>query len=377
MVEIVEIDDPEELASYRLAWSAWLPQTPRATFFNSWDWLDIYWRHFGRGRRLRALVARTAGGPVGILPLCVANQRSSMGRIRVLTDTLDGWGSWFGPVGSNRAVTALAAMQHLRHAPRDWDVMDLRSTAPPANDGGRVARSMRVVGLLSDARPYQTTSLIDLRHGWGEYLKSKSRRFRHETRRLLRRTFGDDRVEYLRHRPAPAREGDGDPRWDLFAMCEHVALASWQAASPAGTTLTDSSVRAFFRETHAAAAHAGMVDVNLLLVNGRPVAFTYNYHYQGRLTGVRMGFDAQFGRGLGTALLLRSMEDSSSRGDEWYDLGPGDAPWKRSLRTDMEATYRLCYWPWTSWRSQAMRFSRWARRAWRRPLPPSEKRAPA
>jgi len=377
MVEIVEIDDPDELAGYRLAWSSWLPQTPRATFFNTWDWLDIYWRHFGGGQRLRALVARSESGPIGVLPLCVRTERRAIGRVRVVTDPLDGWGTWFGPVGSNRAVATLAAMQHLRSTRRDWDIVDLRSTGPPGSDGGRVARSMRVVGLLSEARRYQTTSVIDLRGDWASYLARKSRPSRHEIRRRLRRTSGDDRVEYIRHRPAPAREGDGDPRWDLFAMCEHVALASWQAASSTGTTLTDPRVRAFFRECHAAAARAGMVDVNLLLVDGRPVAFIYNYHFQGRLTGVRMGYDAAYGRGLGSALMLRSIAESFARGDESYDLGPGEAPWKRSLRTHGEANYRLSYWPLGSFKSQAVRLAQWARRSWSRPGEELEKKAPA
>jgi CelD/BcsL family acetyltransferase involved in cellulose biosynthesis len=365
MVEVFEISDPDELAGYRLLWNSWLPNSPRATFFNTWDWLDLYWRHFGGDQKLRVLLARSAGNPIGILPLCVRTERRSFGIVRVLTYPLDDWGTWYGPIGSNAAATMLASLQYIRHSQRDWDMIELPSTAPPARDIGRTSRSMRVVGMLSEEAPYQTNSRIDFEGGWNRYLAGKSRKVRHEMRRVLRRIFADHDVEYIRHRPAPARDGDGDPRWDLFAMCQQVALASWQGASDSGNTLTHHRVRHFLRDAHALAARNGMVDMNLLLVDGRPAAFAYNYHHQGRLSGLRIGYDGSLDQtGLGTALVLRMIEDSFDRGDVALELGPGETRFKRTLRTHVEANFRLTYSPLSSWRSQAVRLSRWASRRW-------------
>ena len=67
----------------------------------------------------------------------------------------------------------------------------------------------------------------------------------------------DGRAEYVRHRPLPASEGDGDPRWDLYAMCEAVAQASWQSHVTNGNTLTHERVREYFRDAHDAAARLG------------------------------------------------------------------------------------------------------------------------
>lgn len=361
MIEVQEIRDIHELAGYRMIWNSWLADTPRATFVNSFDWLENYWHHFGAGQQLRALVVRSAGTPVGIVPLCVRTERHGLGTQRVLTYPLDNWGSWYGPIGSNPAVTMLAAMQHIRRVRRDWDVINLNSSTSPSRDAARVGRSMRIVGLISDERVDQSVSHVDFDGGWDGYLSSKSKKARHEMRRVLRRVFDDDNIEYIRHRPAPAREGDGDPRWDLYAMCQQVALASWQADSTTGTTLTHPGVHHFLRDAHALAAHAGMVDLNLLLVDGRPAAFAYNYHHDGRLSGVRVGYDASLDiDGLGTALLLRSIEDSCERGDVSLDLGPGEMEFKRRLRTRVEDTYRNTYAPLAAWRWQAGRLSRWA-----------------
>ena len=100
-----------------------------------------------------------------------------------------------------------------------------------------------------------------------------------------------------------------------------------------------------------------------VLVDGRPAAFAYNYHFHGKLTGVRVGYDPTLGiSGLGTALVLRSIEDSCERGDVSLDLGAGETQFKKRLRTHSESTYRATYVPLVSWRSQAVRLSRWAKR---------------
>jgi CelD/BcsL family acetyltransferase involved in cellulose biosynthesis len=169
----------------------------------------------------------------------------------------------------------------------------------------------------------------------------------------------------VRHRPGPAREGDGDPRWDLYEMCETAALASWQGSATNGNTITHDRVRDYCRDAHATAARLGMVDLNVLSLADRPVAFLYNYHYQGRITALRTGYDASAGHdGVGSALILKSIEDSIARGDESIDFGPGEREHKRRLRTRMETSYRLNYTPLGSLRSQAVNWSRWAKKRW-------------
>src|SRR6185369_1810524 len=136
-------------------------------------------------------------------------------------------------------------------------------------------------------------------------------------------------------------EGDVDPRWDLYAMCESVAHASWQSEVVNGNTLTHERVREYFHATHAAAARLGMVDVNVLNVHGKPAAFLYGYHCNGNVTALRTGFDAANDGGIGSALMLQVIQDSCRRGDRTIDFGPGEREHKRRLRTRTESTYRL------------------------------------
>ena len=74
----------------------------RGSFFQSLDWLRVYWRHFGAGQQLRVLVVTSCGEPMGIVPLVVRRETTRVGEVRVLTYPLDDWGTYFGPIGSRR-----------------------------------------------------------------------------------------------------------------------------------------------------------------------------------------------------------------------------------------------------------------------------------
>lgn len=364
MVEVIEVNDIEELSQYRLLWNSLFPGTPNATFFHTFDWLNTYWRHFGHNQKLRVLIVFAAGSPIGILPLCVRTEPYRLSKVRVLTYPLDNWSTWYGPIGPNPASTMLAAMQHIRRTPRDWDMIEVRWVADDATQGGKSARAMRVAGLFSEKQAYQWTSLVDVPANWDEYLANKSQSLRRQFRRTLRDYFDNGHAEYIRHRSLPATEGDGDPRWDLYAMCESVAQASWQSHVVNGNTLTHERVREYFHAAHAAAARLGMADVSVLTVHGQPAAFLYGYHYNGNVTALRTGFDAANDGGIGSALMLQVIQDSCHRGDRTIDFGPGEREHKRRLRTRTESTYRLTYTPIDSWRSQAVRFTRWAKTRW-------------
>lgn len=368
MSEVIEINNIEELAQYRLLWNSLLPQTPGATFFLTLDWLETYWRHFGHDQKLRVLIVQAAGAPIGILSLCVRTEKYRLNKVRVLTYPLDNWSTWFGPIGPNPSTTMLAAMRHISRTPRDWDMIELRWVGPESSQINASVRAMRITGQFNEREEYQITSLVDLPATWDEFMAGKSHTLRRQFRRTLRETFDAGGGQFIRHRPAAATHGDGDPRFDLYDKCESIAQASWQATVVNGNTLTHDRVRDYFRDTHAVAARLGMLDVNLLEIEGRPAAFLYGYHYQGNVTALRTGYDANLAnRGVGSALILKSLEDCIQRGDHCLDFGPGEREHKRRLRTRMEPTYRLTYTPLSSWRSQTVRLSRWAKHRWHRP----------
>ncbi|MFV2067142.1 MAG: GNAT family N-acetyltransferase, partial [Pirellulales bacterium] len=216
MAEIIEINDIAQLDQYQLAWTQLLLETPRASFFQTLDWLRIYWKHFGDRQRLRVLIALVGGTPIGIVPLCVRPESYRIGKLRVLTYPLHDWGTYFGPIGPQGAATLLLAMRHLRSSVRDWDLLDLRWTNKRDTDRGRTPRALSAVGWRADEGEWATTAVIDLSGSWDDYLAGRSQKWRANRRSQQRSLERQGCVEYERYRPQGAVWGEDEPRWNLL-----------------------------------------------------------------------------------------------------------------------------------------------------------------
>ncbi|MEO1496250.1 MAG: GNAT family N-acetyltransferase [Planctomycetota bacterium] len=363
--DVVEVNRIEDLQSYHLAWSALHAETPGATFFQTLEWLTAYWRHQGKGRRLRVLIVRSEGKPIGIVPLCEQNEVGHLGPVTVLTYPLDEWGASFGPIGRFATATLALAMRHIANTPRTWDVFEPRWTAHHDHDHGRTERAMRLVGLEPELSDDWQTSVIDCGSfaDWDSYLSTRSSKTRHELRRQRRQLDRTGVVEHLHYRPEPIGHGGGDPRWDLFDHCVAISRVTWQATSRTGNTICNAAVQPMVRDAHEQAARLGMLDLHLLTVDGGPAAFFYGYHCGGRTLGLRMGYDPSAPKGSGAVLFGRVIERAFDLGDESIDLGVGSESYKTRFRTSLQSTTRLTHIPPLAWRPRAVSL---ARRAWRR-----------
>ena len=128
----------------------------------------------------------------------------------------------------------------------------------------------------------------------------------------------------------------------MFEDCLRVARRSWQGDSATGTTLSHSQIEPFLRACHLDAAGLGLLDVTLLRIDQRPVAFGYHYHAQGRVSAIRTGFDPDYRRlGVGAVAWSHVIENCIERGDRTLDLGPDSPHVKRHWRSRLESIGRL------------------------------------
>ncbi|HTU27177.1 MAG TPA: GNAT family N-acetyltransferase [Pirellulales bacterium] len=357
MAHVVEINDPAELANYRVLWTKLQGETTGASFFHSLDWLEIYWRHYGERQRLRVLLVDVGGIPIGILPLVVRREGTRLGTIRVLTYPLADWGSFYGPIGPHPTATLIAGLGHVGRTMADWDLIDLRWIDGSAACD-RVLRAMEIRGLTASTAVWAESAQIELKGSWETYLAGRKRSWRKSIRYAERRLAERGVVEFTRIRPRGAACGEDDPHWPQYDACESLAMQSWQGSSTTGTTLSHAAVRPFLRAAHEVATHAGAADISLLTVGGAAAAFAYCYQSAGYVYGLRMGFDGRFD-GAGTVLLARLVEDSFQRGDRIIDLGSEYLDCKRPWLTRLADSFHVTHFRAHGMKAQALRLKRW------------------
>ena len=371
MHTFVEINKIHQLDEYRDCWAELLVQTPGATFFQSLAWLETYWRHFGSNQKLRVLIVKQQSRVVGIVPLVVRRETKFVaGQCRKLTYPLNDWGSFYGPIGPDPKLLLGVALKHIRSARRDWDLIDLGWTND-RDDVIETALQLQALGISAKSQIQDETAIVDHRGTWEEYLASRTSKWRNNFKRWRKRLSEQGEVRHVRYRPEAAYAGGGDPRWDLYTVCEQIAENSWQGSSTDGTTLSHESVRAFLRDVHAVAANQGAADINLLYVDDEPVAFEYGYHYNGSVFGLRIGAEGPHARlGAGNLLYAMIIEDNFARGDHLFDLGPGSLDIKRHLMTRVVPIRRYTHYHPVAPGANLVRAKRWIeelRQSWATP----------
>jgi CelD/BcsL family acetyltransferase involved in cellulose biosynthesis len=352
---VVEVNDIDQLMSYRDDWERLLAETPDTCFFQTLEWLAIYWRHFGRDQRLRTLLVYDNDRIVGILPLAVRTVPTRGGAVRTIGYPLDGWGTQYGPIGTNSRTVLSAGLHHVRNASRDWDVLEFDWVS-----GARVDDAMSAFAelrLWPQTFARDAISLVDLTPSWDDYWMSLSGKHRNNVRRAEKKLAKLGSVEMLHYRYC--KGAASGPRWELYDVCEKLSRQSWQGASVTGTTLAHEPVRHFLRDVHEVAAGMGAVAVHLLSVGGEPAAYSYNYVFQGTEFGLRMGYDQKFKSGNpGTVLIHRMLQDGIRGDQRQLDFGEGDSRYKHVWRTDSRPSFRFCLYAKTSVRAQSLRWKR-------------------
>lgn len=352
-----------DLESLRADWERLHQQTPGASFFQSLDWFTARLQHGSRDQGFRVLVIRRGGETVGIVPLVIQSETTRLGPVRLLTFPLDGWGSFYGPLGADPAGLLNLAIDHLATSTRDYDLIDLRPLVAMGDESTTQSGGTDPAQIPDPLAPWQMFSIIELNGSWDAYWESRKQdpNRRRNIARCERRLEEAGKLEYHRYRPGGAAQGDADPRWDLFQQCVEIAAKSWQSGLVEGNTLSHPDVHDFLRAVHQSAAHAGGLDMNLLTLDGQPIAFAYGYHYRGNVDVMRIGFDPAWSKmGPGSVLWTRQIRDSIARGDRVLDLGPTAVDYKKFWLTRRVPTYRWLRYT-NSPRAQLLRLARWVK----------------
>lgn len=356
MISVSEINHIGQLDALRPTWRRLWKATPGATFFQTLEWLETTWAHYPDPQKLRVVVVRRNGEPIGIVPFCVRTERRKVGALRALTYPLNDWGTFYSPLGPQPTVAFKAAIEHVAATPRDWDFIDLCWVDEASHEFLAVGEAMRDAGFGCFVRRRMEVRLARLEGDWDSYVSGKSHNWRRQMRRELQTLERVGPVRLLRYRPTRDDDAAIAEAARMYQLCEEISAKSWQAGDEMQSALCSPRVRDVLHSLHHQAASHGMLDVAVLLVGERPAAFFYNYVANGRVYGLRMGYDpTEELNGSGKILLYKMIEDSFRRGDVEYSFGPGRQAYKDRFATEMRHAYTFRHYARRSLRSQILR----------------------
>lgn len=247
----------ERIAGFDTVASAWSELALRSgNVFGTPDWLEAWWCHYGRGRRLSLWGWQRDGRLVAVLPLYVFRERAP----RVLRFIGYGPGDELGPVCAREDVSSAAEALRLALASEGADA--LLAERLPAGHGWRE----RLGGRVLDREPSPVVRFEGL--DWDGYLAGRSAHFRAEVRRHERKLRRDHDVRF-RLADDPARlDADIDLLFSLHAM-------RWLDAGSEFCTVDETFQREFVR----IAFDRGWLLLTFLEVDGAPAAAAYGFRF--------------------------------------------------------------------------------------------------
>lgn len=300
-IELVPFPD---LASRRELWSELALRSGNP--FATWEWADVWWRHFAADAEPAFLECRQDGRPFAILPLYPVRR----GPLRFLRLVGHGPGDVLGPIcdPADGGLAGLALRQAL--AELDGARLLLAERLP----GGPVASACGGRVLNRESNPRLEIEGVS----WEEYLPTRSRNLREKLRRSTRKLEREHEVAYTLCEDAGRLEADLD---SLFRLHRD----RWGD----GGAFTREAAVAFHRELAAAMLERGWLRLWTMTIDGESVAAWYGFRFGGAEFFYQSGRDRNYDRhSVGFLMLTRTIKAAFDDGLDSYAFLRGDEPYK-------------------------------------------------
>ena len=273
------------------------------------EWAEVWWRHFGAGlRRELALLRAPDGAPLALISLCVRGSRP----LRLARFAGYGPADELGPVCATGDAPAAALVLSGSGRELGWDLL-LAERLPP---GHRVAGRV----LAEESSPVVAVPP----GGFEEYMASRSRNFRSQTRRKERALERDHALSF--------RLSDDPARLDEdFGTLVRLHRERW---GEEGSGAFSPAREAFHRDFAVVAQERGWLRLWIAEADGRPVAAWYGLRYGRAESYYQSGRDPEWERSsVGLVLLVHTIRAAMGDGMEEYRLLRGGETYKDRFAT--------------------------------------------
>lgn len=358
-LRVEEVAATGDLGRYRADWDALAERAPGAELFETFPWvtawLDTYWEE----RPLAFLFVYAGEALVGLAPL-LDDREGEIGCPRSLVTPVNPHARRCGLLTEGDPGEVVAAMvSHLEGSRRG---ARLRLRCCDANSAAVAALEAQTPRSL--VRPKDATPIIRLEAGWEAYLASRPRHLRHELARKQKRLESEWDAKWVNVADAGGAER---------AMTDVLRIErnSWKDRE--GTSLvSEPSAAAFYNRMARSCAARGWLRVELLYLDGQPVAHILGAVHRGTYYALKTSYDEAYRAwSPGIVLFRHAIRKAFEDGLGTFDFLGADSRWKSELANDARLHVDACVFAGSAWRC------RWDRVRVGRVKPFLERRAPA
>ena len=327
-LRVEEIEDFSEFESLRELWNKILQKSLDNDIFSTWEWLWYWWKHFGKGRKLRILIVKDKNQIIAIAPFMLSYYNflnfGKLAKIEFMSSPHGDYNNFILLKKENKCVRLLlnALMDF-----SDWNMLDLRDI----REGSATAEALY---FASVSNKNSRLKLIDgtycpsifLPKSIDIFVKGLSRNMRRNLRKRMKRLRNEYKVEFKTQRDFSSLE-------EAMKAFFRLHQKRWKSKGKRGAFVSE-EFRNFHLDIAKVFDEKGWLDLRFLTADDKPIAAAYTFDYNLRKYGYLTGFDPEFEKyGVGNLLKFHLVEECIKRGFVEYDLTRGFELYKAKWAT--------------------------------------------
>jgi CelD/BcsL family acetyltransferase involved in cellulose biosynthesis len=335
MIQVKECNSFKDLEKLEPIWNDLLRKSEDNDIFATWEWISCWWKHLGKRRELKVLIAERNNNIVAIAPLMLSKYKfmklGTLRKIEFIGSPQSDYNNLICLGNGDQCVQAF--LKHLNEQP-DWDCLDLENVREGTLSSQLLRESNAALSRKLESRVLTTCPYIELPSSLEEFTKSLGRDMRHFLRRKMRRFSEEYRVGLKTHLDLGSIREAMDLLFDLHHR-------RWRLKGEFGV-FADTQVADFHRDLADELSENGWLAVSFLTANEKPVATDYSFDYLGKRYGYQSGFEPRFARyAVGALLRMRNIEMCIAKGLKEYDFLRGGQRYKMRWPTQIRRNFTI------------------------------------
>lgn len=275
----------EEFLDARSAWSSALQRSIDNHVFLTWEWLSIWWRHYGDKRKFLLITVNDGERILAAAPLMSSRYRLyglELRKMEFIGTRASDYHSFL--LTQKRTQHGKMMVEYAGHA-AEWDCIELREV-PENSETARVLRDISEGTLRFEERTQNLCPCIALPSTFEDYFRRLGSNWRRNLRRWERKVGCDYKISFNVHNDI---ETVNDAMKTFFDLHQK----RWEARRQPGA-FSDRRFRDFHLDVARSFAERGWLTLNFLSLNDEPVAAGYAFKYAQKLFCYLSGFDPQY-----------------------------------------------------------------------------------
>jgi CelD/BcsL family acetyltransferase involved in cellulose biosynthesis len=322
---IRHIQDLKGFEGLQESWNRLLRQRTEKTVFLTWEWLYSWWKHNQEGKTLWLLTAWQEENLIGIAPLMLCHTIKHGMPFRLLqtlgtpnTDQSD-----FIALNDDPEIVA-SLCNHILSQRKQWDAIELNEHEDEDPKTHQICNLLSDGGLILKVNS-NLHHHIPITGTWDEYLKSLSKNMRRDIEKSIRHAKENHTIELKCFRGT-------DVNWNHFETFFEV-----NKNGSFSEKYESEKERAVHRELFELMSGKNWIEIVLLYLDGKPVAYEYGFNSEGRFEDWRTGYDRGYAeQAAGKVLLILLLKELFEQGYRDFDFLRGEYEhkdrWKPSSR---------------------------------------------